>query len=74
MKLAKWKVFCAPMGSLKNLELKILRKKFASLVGSDHVVGVSHSFIATANAIRHAQAEPLFIDIESNNLNMSQKS
>ncbi len=37
----------------------------------DIVVTVSHSFIATANAVRACGAQPLFIDIEPNSLNMS---
>jgi dTDP-4-amino-4,6-dideoxygalactose transaminase len=37
----------------------------------DSVVTVSHSFIATANAIRHCGAEPIFVDIEPDTLNMS---
>lgn len=34
------------------------------------VITVSHSFIATANAIRHCSAEPLFVDIDINTFNM----
>ncbi|MHB9073488.1 MAG: DegT/DnrJ/EryC1/StrS family aminotransferase [Desulfobaccales bacterium] len=30
----------------------------------DVVITVSHSFIATANVIRHCQAEPVFIDVD----------
>jgi dTDP-4-amino-4,6-dideoxygalactose transaminase len=30
----------------------------------DVVITVSHSFVATANAIRHCQAEPVFVDID----------
>ncbi len=37
----------------------------------DYVITVSHSFIATANAIRHCGAEPLFIDIDPETFNMS---
>jgi len=37
----------------------------------DMVVTASHSFIATANAIRHCGAEPLFVDIDSETLNIS---
>jgi dTDP-4-amino-4,6-dideoxygalactose transaminase len=35
------------------------------------VLTVSHSFIATANAIRHCQAEPFFVDIDPDTLNLS---
>lgn len=37
----------------------------------DVVLTVSHSFIATANTVRHCGAEPLFVDIDPTNLNMS---
>ena len=36
----------------------------------DVVITVSYSFIATANAIRHCQAEPVFVDIDPVTLNM----
>jgi dTDP-4-amino-4,6-dideoxygalactose transaminase len=36
----------------------------------DEVVTVSHSFIATANAIRYCGAIPVFVDIDSATLNM----
>ncbi len=36
----------------------------------DIVITVSHSFIATANSIRHCGAEPYFVDIELDTLNM----
>jgi perosamine synthetase len=36
----------------------------------DVVITVSHSFIATANAIRHCQAEPVFIDIDPVTFNL----
>lgn len=36
----------------------------------DVVITVSHSFIATANAIRHCGAEPVFVDIEPETFNM----
>jgi dTDP-4-amino-4,6-dideoxygalactose transaminase len=36
----------------------------------DEVITVSHSFIATANAIRYCGATPVFIDIEAEGFNM----
>jgi perosamine synthetase len=36
----------------------------------DVVITVSHSFIATANAVRHCGAEPVFIDIAPETYNM----
>jgi len=35
------------------------------------VITVSHSFIATANAIRHCGAEPVFVDIDPGTFNMN---
>jgi perosamine synthetase len=37
----------------------------------DEVITVSHSYIATANAIRYSGAEPVFVDIESATSNMN---
>jgi len=37
----------------------------------DVVITVSHSFIATANAVRYCSAEPVFIDIDLATYNMS---
>jgi perosamine synthetase len=37
----------------------------------DIVITVSHSFIATANAIRYCFAEPVFVDIDPDTFNMS---
>lgn len=37
----------------------------------DVVLTVSHSFIATANAIRNVFAEPVFVDVEEGNINTS---
>lgn len=40
----------------------------------DVVITVSHSFIATANAVRHCFAEPVFVDIEPHGDNISPES
>ncbi|MBI5409242.1 MAG: DegT/DnrJ/EryC1/StrS family aminotransferase [Nitrospirae bacterium] len=40
----------------------------------DIVITVSHSFIATANSVRHCGAEPVFVDIEPDTFNMSADS
>lgn len=40
----------------------------------DCVLTVSHSFIATANCVRHCFAEPIFIDVEENSFNISIKA
>ena len=40
----------------------------------DVVITVSHSFIATANVVRHCGAEPVFVDIDKNTFNMSPES
>jgi perosamine synthetase len=40
----------------------------------DVVITVSHSFIATANAIRYCSAEPVFVDIDPRTYNMSPDS
>src|ERR1700730_14311402 len=37
----------------------------------DEVITVSHSFIATANAVRYCGATPVFIDIDPATLNMN---
>src|SRR5438445_3922619 len=37
----------------------------------DEVITVSHSFIATANAIRYCGATPVFVDIDPTTLNMN---
>lgn len=40
----------------------------------DVVLTVSHSFIATANAVRAVGAEPVFVDIDPDTLNMDPKA
>lgn len=48
----------------------ILALKSVGVRPGDVVLTVSHSFIATANAIRACGAEPVFIDIEKNGYNI----
>jgi dTDP-4-amino-4,6-dideoxygalactose transaminase len=43
----------------------------AGVVPGDAVITVSHSFIATANSVRHARAEPVFVDIDPGTYNMT---
>ena len=42
----------------------------AGIGDGDEVVTVSHSFIATANAVRHAGATPVFVDIRLDDFNI----
>ena len=42
----------------------------AGIGAGDEVITVSHSFIATANAVRHAGATPVFVDITLDDFNM----
>lgn len=42
----------------------------AGVGASDEVITVSHSYIATANAVRYCHAEPVFIDIDPRTCNM----
>jgi len=42
----------------------------AGVSPGDVVITVSHSFIATANAIRHCGAEPVFVDIDPGTFNL----
>ena len=58
---------CAVSNGTAALHLALLA---AGVMPGDVVITVSHSFIATANAVRHCGAEPLFIDIEPDTYNM----
>jgi dTDP-4-amino-4,6-dideoxygalactose transaminase len=58
---------CAVSNCTNALHLALL----AVGVGpGDEVITVSHSFIATANAVRYCGATPVFIDIEADGYNM----
>ena len=58
---------CAVSSCTAALHLAL---KVVGVKPGDVVATVSHSFIATANAVRHCGAEPVFIDIEPNTYNM----
>lgn len=58
---------CAVSNCTTALHLALLA---IGIKPGDEVITVSHSFIATANAIRHCGATPVFIDIEDHGFNM----
>jgi dTDP-4-amino-4,6-dideoxygalactose transaminase len=58
---------CAVSNCTTALHLALL---VAGVKPGDEVVTVSHSFIATANAIRYCGAEPVFVDIDPATFNM----
>jgi dTDP-4-amino-4,6-dideoxygalactose transaminase len=47
-----------------------LALRVVGVAAGDEVVTVSHSFVATANAIRYLGATPVFVDIEPDTFNM----
>ncbi|MEW5984262.1 MAG: DegT/DnrJ/EryC1/StrS family aminotransferase [Acidobacteriota bacterium] len=58
---------CAVANCTVALHLSLV----AAGVGSgDEVITVSHSYIATANAVRHAGATPVFVDVEPGTWNL----
>lgn len=59
---------CAVSSCTTALHLALLA---VGVKPGDVVITVSHSFIATANAIRYCQAEPVFVDIDLQTYNMS---
>jgi len=61
------KYACAVSNCTSALHLALLA---VGVRPGDEVVTVSHSFIATANAIRYCQATPVFVDIEPDTFNM----
>jgi perosamine synthetase len=58
---------CAVSNCTTALHLALL---VAGVKPGDEVVTVSHSFIATANSIRHCGAVPVFVDIDALTFNM----
>ena len=58
---------CAVSNCTTALHLALLA---AGVGAGDEVVTVSHSFIATANAIRYCGAVPVFVDIEPGTFNL----
>jgi dTDP-4-amino-4,6-dideoxygalactose transaminase len=58
---------CAVSSCTTALHLALLALGVAP---GDEVVTVSHSFIATANAIRYCGATPVFVDVERDTFNM----
>jgi perosamine synthetase len=59
---------CAVSSCTTALHLALLA---VGVKPGDVVITVSHSFIATANAIRYCGAEPVFVDIDPQTYNMS---
>src|ERR1700704_615125 len=59
---------CAVSNCTTALHLALLA---VGVGAGDEVVTVSHSFIATANAIRYCGATPVFIDIDPVTFNMN---
>jgi len=58
---------CAVSNCTTALHLALLA---VGVEAGDEVITVSHSFIATANAIRYCNATPVFIDIEADGFNI----
>ena len=58
---------CAVSNCTTGLHLALL---VAGVTPGDEVVTVSHSFIATANAIRYCGARPVFVDIDPATYNL----
>lgn len=61
---------CAVSNCTTALHLALL---VAGVKAGDEVVTVSHSFIATANAVRYCGALPVFVDVDRDTYNMDTK-
>lgn len=62
---------CAVSNCTTALHLALLA---VGVQPGDEVITVSHSYIATANAIRYCGAEPVFVDIEADTKNIDPAS
>jgi perosamine synthetase len=58
---------CAVSSCTTALHLALLA---VGVMPGDAVITVSHSFIATANVVRHCGAEPIFVDVDPETYNM----
>jgi dTDP-4-amino-4,6-dideoxygalactose transaminase len=58
---------CAVSNCTTALHLALLA---AGVGAGDEVITVSHSFIATANAVRYCGAEPVFVDVDLDTFNL----
>jgi perosamine synthetase len=58
---------CAVSSGTAALHLALIA---AGVGPDDEVITVSHSYIATANAIRYCRGQPVFVDINSRTFNM----
>jgi dTDP-4-amino-4,6-dideoxygalactose transaminase len=58
---------CAVSNCTTALHLALLA---VGVTPGDEVITVSHSFVATANAVRYCGAVPVFVDIEENGFNI----
>lgn len=58
---------CAVSNCTTALHLALIA---AGVKPGDEVITVSHSYIATANSVRHAGAVPVFIDVEAQTFNL----
>lgn len=65
------KYACAVSSCTTALHLALLA---VGVRPGDVVITVSHSFIATANSVRHCGAEPVFVDIDPSTYNISPAS
>lgn len=59
---------CAVSNCTTALHLAL---RAAGVQAGDEVITVSHSFIATANAVRYCGAKPVFVDIEPDTFNIN---